>query len=105
MAAVRDSTHTGPVRPVARSEYRGVKRTQPGVRSVAVIGGGVAGLTAAYVLSSRDRVTLFEADRRIGGHAHTHFLDRGDGTTVAVDSAFLVHNERTSPTLCRLFSD
>ena len=74
-------------------------------RSVAVIGSGVAGLTAAYVLSARNKVTLFEADTRLGGHAHTHFIDQGDGNVVGVDSAFLVHNDRTYPTLCRLFSE
>jgi predicted NAD/FAD-binding protein len=73
--------------------------------SIAVIGSGVAGLTAAYVLSARNGVTLYEADTRLGGHAHTHLLDRGDGTAVGVDSAFLVHNDRTYPTLCRLFSE
>ncbi|HEX4558818.1 MAG TPA: FAD-dependent oxidoreductase [Mycobacterium sp.] len=74
-------------------------------RSVAVIGSGVAGLVASYALSARNRVTLFEADTRIGGHAHTHYVDRGDGYTVGVDSAFLVHNDRTYPTLCRLFAE
>jgi predicted NAD/FAD-binding protein len=74
-------------------------------RSIAVIGSGVSGLTAAYMLSTRDRVTLFEANTRIGGHAHTHYLDRGDGIIVGVDSAFLVHNDRTYPTLCRLFDE
>lgn len=73
-------------------------------RSVAVIGSGVAGLTAAYVLSGRDRVTLYEADMRLGGHAHTHFVDDG-GHDIGVDSAFLVHNDRTYPTLCRLLRD
>ncbi|WP_407663897.1 FAD-dependent oxidoreductase [Mycolicibacterium sarraceniae] len=38
-----------------------------GRRSLAVVGGGVAGLTAAYVLARRNRVTLFEADSRVGG--------------------------------------
>lgn len=74
-------------------------------RSVAVIGSGVAGLTAAYVLSARNRVTLFEADIRLGGHAHTHLVDDGHGNAVAVDTAFLVHNDRTYPTLCRLFAE
>jgi predicted NAD/FAD-binding protein len=74
-------------------------------RSVAVIGSGVAGLTAAYLLSGRDRVTLYEADVRLGGHAHTHFVDDGDGRVIGIDSAFLVHNDRTYPTLCRLFSE
>ncbi len=74
-------------------------------RSIAVIGSGVAGLTAAYTLNRRDRVTLFEADTRLGGHAHTHYVDRGDGVIEAVDSAFLVHNTRTYPTLRRLFNE
>jgi predicted NAD/FAD-binding protein len=77
---------------------------QPYSRSIAVIGSGVAGLTAAYVLSGRDRVTLYEADVRLGGHAHTHFVDDG-GRVIGLDSAFLVHNDRTYPTLCRLFSE
>jgi predicted NAD/FAD-binding protein len=78
---------------------------------VAVIGSGVAGLTAAYVLSGRDRVTLYEADARLGGHAHTHFVREGAdsdgarGKLIGVDSAFLVHNDRTYPTLCRLFTE
>ena len=74
-------------------------------RSVAVIGSGVAGLTAAYLLSGRDRVTLYEADTRLGGHAHTHGVDRGDGNFIGVATAFLVHNDRTYPTLCRLFGE
>jgi uncharacterized protein len=74
-------------------------------RSIAVIGSGVAGLTAAYVLSARNRVTLFEADIRLGGHAHTHYVDDGEGCVVGIDSAFLVHNDRTYPTLCRLFAE
>jgi predicted NAD/FAD-binding protein len=82
-----------------------VERNEPSGRSIAVVGSGVAGLTAAYLLSARDRVTLFEADSRIGGHAHTQFLDRGDGNVVGIDTAFLVHNDRTYPTLCRLFGD
>ncbi|ETW23137.1 NAD(P)/FAD-dependent oxidoreductase [Mycobacterium gastri] len=86
-----------------------MQQRHPAGRSIAVIGSGVAGLTAAYVLSGRDRVTLYEADTRLGGHAHTHYVDPGDGTgghrLVAVDSAFLVHNDRTYPTLCRLFDE
>ena len=74
-------------------------------RSIAVIGTGVAGLTAAHELAKHDRITLFEADTRLGGHAHTHYVDGGDGEIVAVDTAFLVHNDRTYPTLCRLFDE
>lgn len=74
-------------------------------RSIAVVGSGIAGLTAAYVLSRRNRVTLFEADSRLGGHAHTHLVEGDDGQRLAVDSAFLVYNDRTYPTLCRLFGE
>lgn len=74
-------------------------------RSVAVIGSGVAGLTAAHILSRRDRVTLFEADSRLGGHAHTHDIVLDDGTEVSVDTGFIVHNDRTYPTLLRLFDE
>ena len=82
-----------------------MERDLPFRRNVAVIGSGVSGLVAAYLLSARNRVALFEADTRLGGHAHTHYVERGDGYTVGVDSAFLVHNDRTYPTLCRLFGE
>ena len=68
--------------------------------SVAVVGSGVAGLTAAYVLGRDREVTLFEADDRFGGHAHTHQIDEH-----GVDSGFIVHNDRTYPLLRRLFRE
>ncbi|MCD2189822.1 NAD(P)/FAD-dependent oxidoreductase [Actinomycetospora soli] len=67
---------------------------------VAVIGAGVSGLTAAYVLQRAHDVTLFEAESRLGGHAHTHDLP-----TVSVDSGFIVHNHATYPNLIRLFGE
>jgi predicted NAD/FAD-binding protein len=100
---IRNANDTHPFRGLLR--ISGVEREDLVDGSIAVIGSGVAGLTAAYVLSARNRVTLFEADTRLGGHAHTHLIDGGDGTAVGVDSAFLVHNDRTYPTLCRLFSE
>jgi predicted NAD/FAD-binding protein len=69
---------------------------------VAVIGAGVAGLTAAYLLQRRYDVMLFEALPRLGGHAHTHDVPTSDGAMVAVDSGFIVHNEHTYPNLIRL---
>ncbi|MER7758157.1 FAD-dependent oxidoreductase [Streptomyces sp. NPDC097619] len=72
---------------------------------VAVIGAGVAGLTAAYVLSRAYDVVLYEAEDRLGGHAHTHRLPAARGGTLAVDSGFIVHNERTYPHLLRLFRE
>ena len=71
----------------------------------AVIGAGVAGLTAAYLLQRRYDVTLFEADQRLGGHAHTHELATVDGGIAYVDSGFIVHNTRTYPNLLRLFGE
>ncbi len=73
-------------------------------RRIAVVGAGVAGLTAAYVLHRAADVTLYEADDRLGGHAHTHDVVAG-GRTLAVDSGFIVHNERTYPYLLRLFRE
>jgi predicted NAD/FAD-binding protein len=72
---------------------------------VAVIGSGVAGLTAAYLLQRSHDVLLFEADDRLGGHAHTHDVPTAQGHTVAVDSGFIVHNQRTYPNLLRLFAE
>ncbi|MFD8208653.1 NAD(P)/FAD-dependent oxidoreductase [Streptomyces sp. NPDC059695] len=72
---------------------------------MAVVGAGVAGLSAAYVLSASCQVTVYEADGRLGGHAHTRELAAPDGRAVAVDSGFIVHNERTYPTLLRLFRE
>ncbi|RYE75768.1 MAG: FAD-dependent oxidoreductase, partial [Myxococcales bacterium] len=67
---------------------------------VAVVGSGVAGLTAAYVISRSATVTLFEADDRLGGHADTHQVDG-----MAIDTGFIVHNRKTYPTLLRLFDE
>jgi predicted NAD/FAD-binding protein/DUF1365 family protein len=78
----------------------------PETRSrVAVIGSGVAGLTAAHVISRSADVTLFEADDRLGGHADTHSVTDAAGNELAIDSGFIVHNERTYPTLLRLFRE
>ena len=72
--------------------------------TVAVVGGGISGLTAAYLLQRTHHVTLFEADDRVGGHAHTHDVPLASGT-VPVDSGFIVLNDRTYPLLRRLFDE
>ncbi|MFG2944049.1 NAD(P)/FAD-dependent oxidoreductase [Streptomyces adustus] len=76
-----------------------------GRRRTAVVGSGVAGLTAAHVLARAHHVTLYEADDRLGGHAHTHRLTSSDGRVHRVDSGFIVHNRRTYPNLLRLFGE
>jgi predicted NAD/FAD-binding protein len=69
---------------------------------VAVIGSGISGLATAWLLSRQHRVTLFEAEQRLGGHTHTVDLTL-DGQTFAVDTGFLVFNHRTYPQLTQLF--
>jgi uncharacterized protein len=78
--------------------------TRPSRPSVAVVGAGVSGLTAAWILQRDAEVTLYEAQPRLGGHAHTHDVPAGD-RHIAVDSGFIVHNERTYPHLLRLFDE
>lgn len=64
---------------------------------IAVVGSGISGLAAAWLLSKRHRVTLFEAQGRLGGHSHTV-----DASGVAVDTGFIVYNELTYPNLVAL---
>lgn len=68
---------------------------------IAVVGTGISGLTAAWLLSRRHAVTVFEADARPGGHTHTHDL-KLDGREVRVDTGFIVYNDRNYPHFTRL---
>ena len=63
---------------------------------IAIVGAGVSGLTAAYVLSNEHDVTLFEREETLGGHAHTVDAPGGDAD-YAVDTGFLVYNDATYP--------
>ncbi|MEX2481726.1 MAG: FAD-dependent oxidoreductase [Gammaproteobacteria bacterium] len=73
-----------------------------GPRRIAVIGGGIAGLGAAWALAARHRVTLYDSASRFGGHACTVDVDDEHGP-VAVDTGFIVYNERNYAHLVRLF--
>jgi len=71
---------------------------------IAIVGTGVSGLVCAHLLSRAHDVTLFEADDRPGGHAHTVTVDLDDESH-DVDTGFLVYNERNYPGLIKLFAD
>ncbi|MBS3733199.1 MAG: FAD-dependent oxidoreductase [Desulfobacterales bacterium] len=68
---------------------------------IAVAGGGVAGIVAAYLLSRRHRVTLYEKNNYVGGHTHTIEVDEGNGFPAYVDTGFIVFNDRTYPNFIR----
>lgn len=71
--------------------------------TIAIIGSGISGLSAAWLLSRTSRVTLFEKSGRIGGHTNTVIANMPEGP-VAVDTGFIVFNEQNYGNLCALFS-
>jgi predicted NAD/FAD-binding protein len=71
---------------------------------IAVIGSGISGLAAGYYLSRKHEVSLFEKERRLGGHTHTVTVDSSRGP-LPIDTGFIVHNDRTYPNLVRLLAE
>ena len=69
---------------------------------LAIIGGGISGLSAAWGLHQQHDLTLFEASNWLGGHAHTVDVEGSDGQTLAIDTGFIVYNDATYPHLIRL---
>lgn len=70
---------------------------------IAVVGAGISGLSAAWLLSQRHRVTLYEREPRLGGHSHTVDAPSPEGP-LPVDTGFIVYNERNYPNLTALFA-
>ncbi len=68
---------------------------------IAVVGTGISGLLAAYLLSDEHKITVFEAADYIGGHTHTVEAQK-DGVTYAVDTGFIVYNDWTYPNFIKL---
>ena len=70
---------------------------------IAVIGGGIAGITAAHLLQGSHEVTLYEKNDYVGGHTHTVTISDGPDAGLPVDTGFIVLNDRTYPILNRFF--
>lgn len=74
------------------------------MKSLAIVGTGVAGLAAAHFLHERFDLTLFEQNRHVGGHSNTITVDEA-GHPIAIDTGFMVFNHVTYPNLTRLFRE
>lgn len=73
-----------------------------GNRRIAVIGSGISGLSAAWLASRSNRVVLYEADHRLGGHSNTAIVPTAYGD-IPVDTGFIVYNDKNYPNLVALF--
>jgi len=73
-------------------------------QSIAIIGSGITGLSAAWLLHDRYDVSLFEKNDYLGGHTHTHDINESQ-QQLAVDSGFIVYNEKNYPNLIGLFDE
>lgn len=72
---------------------------------IAVIGSGISGLSAAYLLSQHHDVTLFEKNDYLGGHTRTVIARPAPGIEIPVDTGFIVFNYRNYPLLAQLFAE
>ncbi len=70
---------------------------------IAIIGSGISGLGAAWLLHDAHDITLYEADNRIGGHSNTVDIDY-DGVRIPIDTGFIVYNESNYTNLTALFA-
>ena len=72
---------------------------------IAVVGSGISGLSAAYYLSKKNSVDLFESENHFGGHSHTINISYQEKKQIAVDIGFIVFNEKTYPNLIKFFKE
>ena len=73
---------------------------------VAVIGSGISGLSAAYYLSKKYKVDLFEKEDRFGGHSHTIDIQLDENKNkILADIGFIVFNKKTYPNLINFFKE
>lgn len=76
--------------------------TVTAAKRIAIVGSGIAGLAAAHRLRGSCHITVFEQNAHLGGHAHSIPVTMADGSTRAVDVAFMVYNRRNYPRFCAL---
>ena len=74
------------------------------MKNIAIIGSGISGLTAAYLLSKKHNVTVFEKNDYIGGHTATADIEK-DGVPYAIDTGFIVFNDKTYPNYLALLDE
>lgn len=74
------------------------------MKHIAIIGSGISGLTAAYLLSKKHNVTVFEKNDRVGGHTATVDIEK-EGESFAIDTGFIVFNDKTYPNFLALLAE
>lgn len=76
-------------------------------KNIAIIGSGIAGLSAGWLLSKEHKVTIYEKDEKLGGHSNTvniHYdLKNNKGIPISVDTGFIVYNNKNYPNLTKFF--
>ena len=72
-------------------------------KNIAIIGSGISGLSAAYFLRNKHNITIFEKDKRLGGHSRTITILNQQNQEISVDTGFIVLNDRNYPNLNKFF--
>ena len=76
-------------------------------KNIAIVGSGIAGLSAAWILSKTHQVTLYEKADKLGGHSNTininYSRDNSEEVPISVDTGFIVYNNKNYPNLTKFF--